>query len=138
MIKEDCIFCKIAKGDIPSATVYETSDFRVIMDITPANEGHVLIITKEHYDDIFQIDGETAGKLFSLATIVARAIKDELGCDGLNVVQNNREAAGQTVKHFHLHLIPRYIDDGISLAWSQKETDKERLAELAKLIKKRI
>ncbi len=138
MTKDDCIFCKISKGDIPSATIYETSDFRVILDVAPANKGHVLIITKEHYDNIFQMDAETAGKLFSLATVVARAIKDETGCDGLNVLQNNGEVAGQTVHHFHLHLIPRFKDDGVIMKWEPKETVAEEQQALAKAIKSHI
>lgn len=138
MIKDDCIFCKIAKGDIPSATIYETSDFKVILDVAPANKGHALIITKEHFDNIFQMDAETAAKLFSLATVVARAIKDELKCDGLNVLQNNGEAAGQTVNHFHLHLIPRYENDGVNIGWTPKETVSEEQEALAKALKKRI
>ena len=138
MIKEDCIFCKIAKGDIPSATVYENGEFRVILDISPANYGHTLIITKEHFDNIFSMDAETAAKLFSLATVVARAIKAETNCDGLNIVQNNGEVAGQTVNHFHLHLIPRFKDDGIKLTWAQKETVAEEQEKLAKAIRKHI
>jgi len=138
MIKEDCIFCKIVKGEIPSATVYESPDFKVILDISPANRGHALIITKEHFDNIFQIDAETAAKLFSLATVVARAIKEETNCDGLNVVQNNGEVAGQTVNHFHLHLIPRYKDDDVKLTWKPGTSDSEDLSELAKALKKRI
>lgn len=138
MIKEDCIFCRIAKGDIPSATIYETSDFKVILDVAPANRGHALIITKEHFDNIFQMDAETAAKLFSLATVVARAIKQETKCDGLNVVQNNGEVAGQTVNHFHLHLIPRFKGDNVNVTWKQGESNSEELAELARALKKRI
>lgn len=138
MVKDDCIFCKISKGDIPSATIYETADFRVILDVAPANKGHVLILTKEHFDNIFQMDAETAGKLFSLATVVARAIKEETGCDGLNVLQNNGEVAGQTVHHFHLHLIPRFKDDGVVIKWEPKETVAEEQQALAKAIKKYI
>ena len=138
MVKDDCIFCKIAKGEIPSATIYETSEFKVMLDVAPANKGHALIIPKEHFDNIFEIDGETAGKLFSLATVVARAIKEETDCDGMNIVQNNGEVAGQTVNHFHLHLIPRHKDDGINLTWKQNETKPEEQEALAKAIKKRI
>lgn len=138
MIKDDCIFCKIAKGEIPSATVYETSDFKVMLDVAPANKGHTLIIPKEHFDNIFQIDAETAGKLFSLGTVVARAIKAETGCEGMNVVQNNGEVAGQTVNHFHLHLIPRHSGDGVQVTWKQGETKPDEQEALAKAIKKYI
>ena len=77
MKKDDCIFCKIANGEIPSATVYETPECRVILDLAPANQGHALILTKEHYDNIYQLDEETAGKVFSLATHVAKAVQEE-------------------------------------------------------------
>lgn len=138
MIKEDCIFCKIAKGDIPSATVFENSDLKVFLDVAPANRGHALIVPKEHYDNIFQLDAETAGKIFSMATVVAKAIKDETGCEGLNVVQNNGEVAGQTVNHFHLHLIPRFKGDDVNVTWKQQETVAEEQDKLAKALKKRI
>ncbi len=138
MADKDCIFCKIANGEIPSATIYENSDFRVILDVAPANRGHALIIPKEHFKDIFDIDAVTAGKLFSLATEVARAMKNVLHCDGLNIVQNNGLIAGQTVFHFHLHLIPRYEGDGIKLTWEQHESDSTDLQELAREIRKKI
>lgn len=138
MADNDCIFCKIANGEIPSATVYENSEFRVIMDISPATMGHVLIIPKEHFKDVFDIDAVTAGKLFSLATEVARAMKDVLQCEGLNIVQNNGEIAGQTVFHFHLHLIPRYQGDGVRLTWVQHQSVPEDIQAIAKEIRKKI
>lgn len=138
MIKDDCIFCKIGKGEIPSATIYENSDFRVFLDVAPANRGHALIIPKDHADNIFQLDGETAGKLFSLATVVARAIKEETGCEGMNIVQNNGAVAGQTVNHFHLHLIPRNEGDDVNVTWKPGETENNAQQELAKAIRKHI
>lgn len=138
MIKEDCLFCKIAKGEIHSATVYEDSHFTVILDVNPATKGHCLIIPKEHFDNIYDLDGETTGKLFALATCIARAMKDALKCDGLNLVQNNGEVAGQTVNHFHLHLIPRYEGDGLNLNWPQQEISGEQLEEIRQSIKKSI
>ena len=138
-MKEDCIFCKIAKGEIHSATVYEDSHFTVILDVNPATKGHCLIIPKEHFDNIYDLDGETAGKLFALATCIARAMRDALKCDGLNLVQNNGEIAGQTVNHFHLHLIPRYEGDGLNLNnWPQQEISAEQLEEIRQSIKKSI
>jgi len=137
-MKEDCIFCKIAKGKIPSATIYEDGLFRVMMDINPATKGHCLIIPKEHFDNIYELDGETAGKLFSLATCIARAIKKALSCEGLNIVQNNGEIAGQTVPHFHLHLIPRYPDDGMKVGWVPHPADLKELDEIRKAIREAI
>lgn len=138
MAEKDCIFCKIANGEIPAATIYENSDFRVILDVAPANRGHALIIPKEHFKDIFDIDALTAGKLFSLATEVARAMKGVLHCDGMNIVQNNGVIAGQTVFHFHLHLIPRYEGDCVTVGWKPSESNPEELQELAKELRKKI
>ena len=108
----DCIFCKIAAGEIPSSTIYEDEDFRVILDLGPATKGHALILPKKHFRNIFEMDDETAAKVFVLAKKLACAMKETLHCDGLNVVQNNEEIAGQTVFHFHMHIIPRYENDG--------------------------
>lgn len=138
MYKDDCIFCKIAKGEIPSATVYETPKLKVMMDVSPANKGHVLIVTKEHFDNIYQLDAETGASLFSLATVVAKAIKEETNCEGMNILQNNGEVAGQTVNHFHLHLIPRYKDDDVTISWKQGESEAAEREAFAKALKKRI
>lgn len=138
MKKDECIFCKIANGKIPSATLYEDRNFRVVLDVGPATKGHILILTKEHFDDIFDIDAETAGKLFSLASVVARAMKKVLHCDGMNVLQNNGSIAGQTVFHFHLHLIPRYEGDSVQITWPQGTLEEETKEELIQLIKKEI
>lgn len=138
MAEKDCIFCKIANGEIPAATIYENSDVRVILDIAPASRGHALIIPKEHFNDLFDIDAVTAGKVFSLATEVARAMKSVLHCDGMNIVQNNGAVAGQTVFHFHLHLIPRYEGDGVNIGWNPGESQIDELRELAREIRKKI
>ena len=113
----DCIFCKIASGAIPSATVYEDEDFRAILDIAPAHKGHVIILPKEHADNIFSLSEETASKLLPVAKKVAKAVKEITGCDGINLLQNNGESAGQTVFHFHLHLIPRRKGDSVRVGW---------------------
>lgn len=138
MNKEECIFCKIIRGDIPSTTIYENSEFKVILDVAPATRGHVLILPKEHFDTVFDIDAETAGKLFQLATAVARAIKETLHCDGMNILQNNGTIAGQTVFHFHMHLIPRYEGDGLRLAWKEGESKPEELEEIKNQIRKAL
>ena len=138
MIKEDCIFCKIAKGDIPSATIYESNDFKCILDVAPANRGHTLIIPKEHSDNIYELDADMAAKVFSFATVAAKAIKEETGCEGLNIIQNNGEIAGQTVNHFHMHIVPRFKDDDVKVTWKQHETESEAQNELARAIKNRL
>ena len=103
---DNCIFCKIANGEIPSATLYEDEEFRVILDLGPASKGHALILPKVHAADIYELPEETAGKAMILAKYMAEKMKDALHCDGFNIVQNNGEIAGQTVFHFHMHLIP--------------------------------
>ena len=135
MKKEDCIFCKIANGDIPSKTLYEDEDFRVILDLGPATKGHALILPKEHADNLYELPDETASKVFVLAKKLAIKMKEKLNCDGLNIVQNNGEAAGQTVQHFHMHLIPRYEGDGVGLTWKPGELSDEVRDEILKKIK---
>ena len=127
---ENCIFCKIAAGDIPSATIYEDNDFRVILDIEPASKGHALILPKEHYANLYELSDELAAKALIVAKKVITKMTGILGCDGYNVVQNNGEAAGQTVFHFHIHLIPRYKDDNVNIGWSQGNLTEEIKAEI--------
>lgn len=127
----DCIFCKISSGDIPSSTIYEDDNFRVILDLGPATKGHALILPKKHFKNIFEMDDETASKIFVLAKKVACAMKKALNCDGLNIVQNNEEIAGQTVFHFHMHIIPRYKGDGQHILWKPGTSDSETLKQLA-------
>lgn len=127
MKKADCIFCKIAGGEIPSRTIYEDEQFRVILDLSPATKGHALILPKEHADNLFELPEEIAAKAMRVAKKVGTILVDKLGADGLNLVQNNGDAAGQTVKHFHLHLIPRYIEDGQNINWNPSEPSAEEL-----------
>lgn len=116
-IDKECLFCKIANGEIPSDTIYEDENFRVILDISPASAGHAIILPKNHAANLFELETEDAAKIIGVAQKVSRAMMDSLGCDGLNVLQNNGEAAGQTVFHLHIHLIPRYIKDSININW---------------------
>ena len=117
-MKEDCIFCKIANGEIPSATLYEDEDFRVILDLGPASKGHALILPKMHAANIYEMPEELVGKAFMLAKKMAGILTEGLKCDGFNILQNNGETAGQTVFHFHMHLIPRYKDDHAGVTWT--------------------
>ena len=134
MKNENCIFCKIAAGEIPSATIYEDEDFRVILDIEPASKGHALILPKNHYANLYELPDELAAKALIVAKKVVTKMTNILGCDGYNVVQNNGEAAGQTVFHFHMHLIPRYKDDDARFGWKTGQlTDEVRDEILAKL-----
>lgn len=134
MRDENCIFCKIANGEIPSATLYEDDDFRVILDLGPASKGHALILPKEHYPNLYELPDEVAEKVIKLAKKMVTRMTKALGCDGFNVVQNNGTAAGQTVFHFHMHLIPRYENDNAGFGWNIGElsdADKEEI--LAKM-----
>ena len=127
---ENCIFCKIANGEIPAATLYEDEDFRVILDLGPASKGHALILPKEHYKDLYHLDDEIAAKALVLAKRMITKLTEVLGCEGYNIVQNNGELAGQTVFHFHMHLIPRYKGDQVGITWHPGElsdADKEEI-----------
>ena len=130
----NCIFCKIANGEIPSTTLYEDEDFRVILDLGPDTRGHALLLPKNHFANLFELDDETAQKAILVAKKMAGKMKDALGADGFNLVQNNGEAAGQTVFHFHMHLIPRYENDNAGILWEPGETTPEDMAEVKRLV----
>lgn len=118
MMKDDCIFCKLANGVFPTNSVYEDDDFKVILDAGPAAKGHSLVIPKNHSENALDADAETLGKAMVIAAKTGNAIKKAFGCDGINIVQNNGEAAGQTVFHLHIHVIPRYKDDKVGISWT--------------------
>lgn len=135
MNEEECIFCKIANGDIPSATIYEDGDFRVILDLGPASKGHALILPKKHFRDICSVDAETAARILPLAARIGSAMKAGLGASGFNVVQNNGTSAGQTVFHLHVHVIPRYDGDPAIVTWTPGTPEQEELQRTAEIIK---
>lgn len=134
MKKADCIFCKIANGEIPSKTLHEDENFRVILDLSPATRGHALILPKEHYDNLYELPEDTAAGVMKLAKKMAAVMTEKLQADGFNLVQNNGETAGQTVMHFHMHLIPRYEQDGQRIGWEPGEVAQEELEEIKKQI----
>lgn len=135
MTDDNCIFCKIANGVIPSTTLYEDDEFRVILDLGPASRGHALILPKQHFADVCTLDGETAAKVLPLGAKIGAAMKKSLGCAGFNLVQNNGEAAGQTVFHFHMHVIPRYEGGPSIVSWTPGKAAPEELTEVADKIK---
>lgn len=137
-MKDDCIFCKIAGGIIPANALYEDDDFKVIFDLGPASKGHVLILPKEHFDNVFEMTDEYAAKVFVLAKKIAGAIKKTFNCDGVNILQNNGVAAGQTVFHFHMHIIPRYEGDGVHVGWTPGEISPEQIAEYAARVRENM
>lgn len=132
----NCIFCKIAAGEIPSKTLYEDEKFRVILDLGPATKGHALILPKDHFANLYEIDDEVAADAMKLAKKMATVMTEKLHCDGFNLVQNNGESAGQTVMHFHLHLIPRYTDDNQNILWKPTQPSREELEEIKNIITK--
>ena len=134
---DNCIFCKLANGDIPTNTIYEDEDFRVIMDASPATKGHALVLPKDHYADIYEIDPEILGKAVQVGQKIVKHATKVLGCEGYNLVQNNGEVAGQTVFHFHLHLIPRYadMDNSQMLKWSACDMDAEAIKALTESLR---
>ena len=135
---ENCVFCNLANGIWDSATLYEDADFRVILDLGPAAKGHALILPKAHYANIYEIPEELAAKAIVLAKKMAGIMTEALDCDGFNIVQNNGEAAGQTVFHFHMHLIPRYNGDDAGFGWKTKELDEATKEEVLAKVREKM
>ncbi|MFH1106884.1 MAG: HIT family protein [Candidatus Micrarchaeota archaeon] len=113
----DCVFCRIATGEIPSSKVYEDGGFLAILDLYPANKGHVLVLPKRHSEQIEELTEEEAAGMVLVVQTVVRALKKAFGCPGVNVLQNNGKDAGQLIMHNHFHVIPRYPEDGLLLKW---------------------
>ena len=131
---ENCIFCKIANGEIPAATLYEDENFRVILDLGPASKGHALILPKSHAANIYELSDEMAAKAMILAKKMATAMTAALKCDGFNIVQNNGECAGQTVFHFHMHIIPRIKGDTVKVGWVPGTADNAAIASIVEKV----
>jgi len=134
MRDDNCIFCKLANGVFPTNTIYEDDEFRVILDLGPATKGHALILPKDHYKNLYELPDETAGKVMMLAKKMAMRMTEKLQADGFNLLQNNNEVAGQTVFHFHMHLIPRYNNDGQKITMKPTEPSAEELSEIRNTI----
>ena len=135
MKDNNCIFCKIANGEIPSRTLEENDMFKVVLDVGPATKGHALILPKDHYRNLFDLPEETAAEAIKMAKKMAVKMKGKLNCDGVNIVQNNEETAGQTVFHFHMHVIPRYKDDGQVIGWKPGQPSGEELDAIVEVLK---
>ena len=135
MKDNNCIFCKIANGEIPSRTLEENELFRVVLDVSPATKGHALILPKEHCRNLYDLPEEAASEVIKMAKKTALKMKERLQCDGVNLVQNNEEAAGQTVFHFHMHVIPRYENDGQAIGWKPGQPDAGELDTVAEELK---
>lgn len=139
--ESNCIFCKIIKGDIPGAKVYEDEHVLAFLDISQVTKGHTLLIPKQHEENVFELSEDTARNLFAAVPKVASALKETFQPKGLNILNNNGEFAGQSVFHFHLHLLPRYSEkDGFDAKWVTHADDYsgESLSEIANAIKAHI
>jgi len=135
---ENCVFCKILAGELPSYTVYEDDMFKAILDINPSAEGHVILIAKTHAENILETPDEYLRGALTAAKKTAAAVKRAVPCDGFNILQNNGEAAGQSQPHFHIHIIPRRINDDINMKWNFLKFTKEQFTQTADKIKKYI
>jgi len=131
---DNCIFCKIIAGDIPSRKIYEDEDCIVMLDISPATKGHALILPKKHMENLLEAEEKLLGKLLGVAKMIGKRQMDVLGAKGFNVVQNNFPAAGQTVMHLHVHVIPRYEEGEQIVAWTPHQVEASDLDELQQLL----
>ena len=135
----ECIFCKIVAGEIPATIIYNDDDVLAFMDIGPVIKGHVLVIPKNHYDPIMNTPDEVVSKLYVVAKRIAQAEMNGLDADGVNIIQNNGDAAGQEVPHIHVHVIPRFNNDGHHWNWNAKRYESaEEMNELAKKLLKQV
>ncbi len=136
MRDEQCIFCKIANGEIPSSTIFEDEKFRVFLDLGPASKGHALVVPKDHYENLFAMPEDLLGEAFTTAKKTAEKMRAAFHPAGFNIVQNNGPVAGQTVFHFHIHVIPRYEDDGQKIGWAPGSLTPEAAAEICAELEK--
>lgn len=126
----DCIFCKIVRGDIPSHVIYEDEHFKAILDTQPASAGHTVILSKEHAESLSELSNKSCSRLFPLVKKLAGVIVSAVGAEGANILQNDGEAAGQTIFHFHTHIIPRRSGDGVVIKWDGTGAGSEELSEI--------
>lgn len=137
----DCIFCKIINGDVPSAKIYEDEHVYAFMDIMPVTKGHALIIPKNHKENVYDLTSDEASQLFSVVPKIATVLKETFQPAGMNLLQNNGAPAGQSVFHFHMHFVPRYDQtDGLELTWNTKEREytPEKISEIAANIREKL
>lgn len=132
----ECIFCRILAGEIPCSKVYEDALFIAFLDIRPVHKGHLLVVPKRHFINLFDTPDMEAEAIYKVTRELSKAVMEATGCDGINVVQNNNAAAGQEVFHSHLHIIPRFETDGLHFAAIKKEYDSfDEMGEYAEKIK---
>jgi len=134
----DCIFCKIVSGEIPSSKVYEDSQILAFMDAGQVNPGHVLVAVKEYIKNIYELQSDLAAAVFQATTRIAKAAKVSMQPSGMTLLQANEKAGWQTVEHFHIHVLPRHFDDGVTFTWPAKHPIKEELDRLADRVKEKL
>lgn len=132
---DSCIFCRIIAGDIPSMRVYEDEQCIAMLDINPASSGHTLILPREHHKDITEMDEALLGHVLSVAKEIGKRQMERLNAEGFNIVQNNGAAAGQTVPHFHVHVIPRYAGGPQMVSWEPTEPEDGALSAVLEKLK---
>lgn len=137
-MKSDCVFCKLVAGQIPSSIVYQDESALAFMDLGQVNPGHVLVASKAHAENVYELDDAQAAGVFRAAARVARAVRAAFDPPGLSIYQANGRPAGQTVFHFHLHVLPRHDGDGMQLVWPVKNPPRERLEEYCAKIRARL
>ncbi|HLM59362.1 MAG TPA: HIT family protein [Pyrinomonadaceae bacterium] len=130
----DCIFCKISSGQAPASFVFQSEEVFAIMSLDQPNPYKVLVIPRLHIENIYDLSAEEAAHIFQATVKIARAVREASGCDGLNLVQSNGRAGQQDVFHFHLHLVPRFNDDGILLSWQNMLAERSELNRMAEEI----
>lgn len=133
-----CIFCKIINNEIPCYKIYETKDILCFLDISQATAGHVLVVPKKHIDTIFDLDEDLSQQLFVTTTKVAKLLKKTLMVNNVNILSNNGELAGQTIKHFHIHVIPRYSSDDVTISFHPTNPTEDKLKSLQKALLENI
>ncbi|HID87924.1 MAG TPA: HIT family protein [Anaerolineae bacterium] len=134
----DCIFCAIVEGRAPAHVVFEDEETLAFMDIHPANPGHTLIVPKKHVPNVYELDDGTAAAVMRTAVRVARAVREALQPDGLNLLQSNGRAGGQAIFHLHMHVIPRWYGDGLHLARPPVGREQQTIEEVAARIREQL
>ncbi len=136
---DDCIFCKIIAGKIPCTKIYENDSLLAFMDINPLNTGHLLVVPKEHFETVFEMNPELYGALYAALATIAKAVQAAVQPDGATVMQLNGEAASQVVPHLHVHLVPRTFGDGLPISsWQEKSGDMDNIRSVAEKIRAQL
>lgn len=134
----DCIFCKIVEGKIPCTKIYENDRILAFLDISPVNKGHALVIPKKHSETILDTDEKTLNEIMSVTKKLSAAIMKAVNADGFEVCINNKKAAGQLVPHLHMHIMPRFNNDGLKFDWPTKKFSESEMKKTAEIIRKAL